>query len=61
MEYQIALILYLLGAMFMTLHFEPAEGHGPGRYLFVVFFWPVLTVWFMLLEILQIGYDEEEE
>lgn len=43
----------------MTMHFEPSEETPPTRYLFFVFFWPFMTLWFLVLDVL--GFTEEEE
>lgn len=57
MEYTLAAVLYLIGALFMTLHFEPQEGGPKIMYVFFVFAWPLMTLWFLLADFL--GSDEE--
>lgn len=59
MDLYISGILYLLGAMFMLLNFEPHPETPPFRYNFLVFFWPVMTLWFLFLELA--GIEEEED
>lgn len=61
MEYWLAALIYLIGALFMTMHFEPTDGGPATRYIFFVFFWPFMTLWFLLLEFLGFGEEEEEE
>ena len=48
MEYTVAIVMYLLGALFMTMHFEPQEGGPKIMYIFCVFEWPVMTLWFLI-------------
>lgn len=57
MEYTVAIVMYLLGALFMTMHFEPQEGGPKIMYIFFVFAWPVMTLWFLLNDFF--GSDEE--
>jgi hypothetical protein len=59
MEYAAAIILYLLGSLFMTMHFEPAEGGPRYMYVLLVFGWPLMTLYFAVMEI--IGFNDEEE
>lgn len=59
MDLYISGVLYLLGAMFMLLNFEPHPETPPLRYNLLVFFWPVMTLWFLFLELA--GIEEEEE
>lgn len=59
MEYWLAATIYLLGSLFMTLNFEPSDDGPATRYLLFVFFWPLMTLWFLFLDL--IGADEEEE
>ena len=51
-------LLYLLGSLFMAIQFEPSED-GP-RYAFflLVFAWPLMTVWFLILDLLTDGEEE---
>lgn len=58
MEYA-AYLLYLLGAMFMTLHFEPEDGRMNLRYLLFVFAWPAMTIWFLIVDLVVPHEDEE--
>ena len=58
MEDAAAYLLYLLGALFMTLHFEPEDGRMNMRYLMFVFAWPAMTVWFLIMDLLA-GEDED--
>ena len=56
-EYTAAIVLYLLGALFMTMHFEPQEDGPNIFYTLFVFAWPLMTVWFLLNDFF--GPDEE--
>lgn len=56
-EYTVAIVMYLLGALFMTMHFEPQEDAPKIMYIFFVFAWPVMTLWFLLNDFF--GSDEE--
>lgn len=57
MDLYLTAVMYLLGALFMTIHFEP-QGDGPRwQYVLFVFFWPLMTLWFLLLNFIG---DEEE-
>ena len=47
MDYIISIVLYLLGALFMILNFEPEEDGPPALYAMFVFAWPLMTVWFI--------------
>lgn len=60
MEYWLAAIIYLMGSLFMTMHFEPSDDGPATRYLFFVFFWPFMTLWFLILDFLGFGEEEEE-
>jgi len=51
LEQWLTYLLYLLGALFMTLHFEPEDGKMNFRYLLFVFAWPVMTLWFLLVDL----------
>ena len=57
MEYTLAALLYLIGALFMTINFEPQEGGPKIMYVLFVFAWPLMTLWFVLEDFL--GPDEE--
>ena len=61
MDYWIAALIYLIGALFMTMHFEPSEGGPSTRYIFFVFLWPLMTLWFLVLDVLGVEDEEEEE
>ena len=57
MEYWLAALIYLIGALFMTMHFEPSDDGPSTRYIFFVFFWPLMTLWFLVLDVF--GVEEE--
>ena len=57
MEYTVAISLYLIGALFMTLHFEPQDDSPKIMYVLFVFVWPVMTIWFLLNDLF--GSEEE--
>lgn len=61
MEYWIAALIYLIGALFMTMHFQPSDDGPPTRYIIFVFCWPFMTLWFLLLDTLGFYEEEEEE
>lgn len=60
-DLSISALIYLVGSLFMTMHFAPSEEGSPKRYMVFVFFWPFITIWMLLLDILGFGDDEEEE
>ena len=57
MEYTLAALLYLIGALFMTINFEPQEDGPKIMYVLFVFAWPLMTLWLVLEDFL--GPDEE--
>lgn len=57
-EYGLALLLYLLGVLFVMLLLEPAENSGAGGLMRLAFFWPIATVWMIFMEIM--GPPDEE-
>ena len=59
MENAAAYLLYLLGALFMTLHFEPEDGRMNMRYLMFVFAWPAMTVWFLIVDLI-VPHENDE-
>lgn len=57
MEFAVSSMLYLLGALFMTMHFQPEEGGPPFMFIIFVFAWPLMTIYFLFLEF----FGKEEE
>ena len=57
MEYHLSALLYLLGALFMTMHFQPEEGGPPYMFILFVFAWPLMTIYILFLELF--GSEEE--
>jgi len=59
MEYWLAAITYMIGCLFMVMNFAPTEDASGRDYLLLVFFWPLLTLWNVLSDLL--GFTHEED
>ena len=51
------IFMYLIGALFMTLNFEPEDEAPRIIYILFVFAWPIVTIWHLITDFM---YSEQE-
>lgn len=51
------IFMYLIGALFMTLNFEPEDDAPRIIYILFVFAWPIVTIWHLITDFM---YSEQE-